>query len=231
MSAPLLVICGLQREARCVQASGPVHIVVSSADCALLRERLAALGARAFCGVVSFGLAGGLDPALEPGDVAVGARAIAPGAVYDCAPAWRAALAQAFAAHGLKAAQGVVAGVEAAVMSAQDKAALRTRSRALVCDMESHIAGDFAACRRIPFAIVRAVSDPAQRALPPLAADAVKPDGKVNNLRVMARLARAPAQLPALMEAARDSRAAFASLGRCGGLLAGALGGFVGADL
>ena len=71
----------------------------------------------------------------------------------------------------------------------------------------------------MPFAIVRAIGDPAARALPPLATRAIRPDGGVDVAGVLRELAREPAQLGDLIRAGLDARAAFATLGRCGGLI------------
>ena len=57
--------------------------------------------------------------------------------------------------------------------------------------------------------------------LPAVAANALKPDGGVDVLRVLRGLARRPGQIRALANAGRDARAAFAALGRCGEAFAG----------
>lgn len=210
---PFLIVAGLRKEAR---AAGAGRVcVLSGADGATLRARLGALDPRSYAGVVSFGLAGGLDPALAPGDLVIGARAVAPGALYDAAPAFVDHLAAGARAAGLAFICGAVAGVDALAMTPAAKAALRARTRADVVDMESHIAGDFAARARLPFAMVRVVCDPAERALPPAAARAITPAGAVALAVVLREVARAPASLGALARAARDSRAAFKTLKAC----------------
>jgi hypothetical protein len=78
--------------------------------------------------------------------------------------------------------------------------------------------------------VVRAISDPAHRALPPLAAKALTPAGDICKKTVARELVRAPRQMGGLILAGLDSRAAFRSLGRCGPLL-GPLLGLVLADL
>ena len=87
--------------------------------------------------------------------------------------------------------------------------------------MESLIAGRFALERRTPFAILRAVADPADRDLPPLIFQAVGSDGRIKTAAVVGKLVRSPGQLAGLVAAARDSRAAFRALSRCRGLLPG----------
>ena len=67
---PVLIVTGLVQEARI--AAGPGMIVIcSSSDPQQLRELLATLDPTTFRGVISFGVAGGLDPSLKSGDVVV----------------------------------------------------------------------------------------------------------------------------------------------------------------
>jgi hypothetical protein len=87
--------------------------------------------------------------------------------------------------------------------------------------MESLIAGRFAKAHGLPFAILRSVSDTADRNLPSLALEAVTADGRVNVGAAIAALIRRPGQLPSAVAAARDSAAAFRALRRLAGLLAG----------
>lgn len=216
---PLLIVAGLEREARA--AGKGVATVLSGADCALLRVRLSGVDPAAFAGVVSFGLAGGLEPALPAGALVLGARAVVSGAAYDCHPALVSRLAEGLRARRIAFTQGVVAGVDAPVLDIAGKQALRARTRGIAVDMESHVAGDFAARARLPFAILRAVSDPAGRALPALAAQAVGPDGRVRLGGVLAALARRPGDLGPMMRAGRDSRAAFRALDACRGMFEG----------
>ena len=86
--------------------------------------------------------------------------------------------------------------------------------------------------QRIPFAILRAVADPAERDLPPLVLKAVDSDGGIDAL---SRHRRASSALRAssrgLRAAARDSRAAFEALKRCRGLLPGLFLGLGAADV
>ena len=63
--------------------------------------------------------------------------------------------------------------------------------------MESLIAGRFALERRTPFAILRAVADPADRDLPPLVLSAVDSDGRIKAAAVAAEgLSALPASSP-----------------------------------
>ena len=218
-SAPILVVTGLSREAACLGGGAGVIPLCSGDDVRLLHAALLDLAEVEFSAVVSFGLAGGLDPALRPGDVAVGTTATSDGEHFRAHPALRKVLLNGFSGAGVAAREGAVAGVDAAVLTVAGKTALRGRSGGVAVDMESHLAGAFARRRGLPFAIVRAIGDPAARALPPLATKAIRPDGGVDVAGVLRELACAPAQIGDLIRAGLDARAAFATLGRCGGLI------------
>src|SRR5437879_5265453 len=73
---PVLIITGLVQEARI--AAGPGMIVIcSSSDPQQLRALLATLDSSTFRGVISFGVAGGLDPSLKSGDIVVATEVLA----------------------------------------------------------------------------------------------------------------------------------------------------------
>jgi adenosylhomocysteine nucleosidase len=214
---PILVVTGLVREAQSLGAG--VIPLISGADCEALRRALEEKAQTPFSAVVSFGLAGGLEPALKPGTMIVASAVVAGGERRECSTALARMLIEGFAGAGVATREGLVAGVEAPVMTPQAKAALFRDSGALAVDMESHLAAAFAKRQGLPFAVARAVSDPARRALPPLAAKAVRPDGSVDISYILRELGREPRQLAGLIAAGLDSRAAFATLSRCGPLI------------
>jgi len=215
-TAPVLVVTGLAREAASLVGEG-VEPLLSGAAPARLRAALGARENAPYAFVVSFGLAGGLDPALAPGDFLLPEAIVAGPARYDAHGRGVALLREALT--GEKIFGGLLAGAEAPAMTPRDKASLRGATGAAAVDMESHIAAEFAARRGIPFLALRVVCDPATRALPPLAAKAVTPDGGVDIALVLRELARQPAQIADLIRAGLDSRKAFASLRRGGPLL------------
>lgn len=186
-------------------------------------------GAAAIRAILSFGLAGGLAPDLKPGDIVLATHVAAGAAHYGVSLNWldelTARLAGVVTLH-----TGLVAAVDSVLTKSAGKEALHALSGALAADMESHIAAEFAQRHDLPFAVIRAISDPATRSLPPLAAEALTPDGDVAYGKVIGGLLRDPGQLPALIAAGADSRRAFGSLRRCRGLL-GPLFSLGGADL
>lgn len=222
--APILVITGLTREAECLRGEG-VSYLCSGADATALRGALAEKDASQYSAVVSFGLAGGLDPVLRPGDAVVATYAVSDAETSErLHPVIGRVLLEGFSGAGVAARHGAVFGVDAPVMTVAEKTLLRQRSGAVAVDMESHLADAFARRHNLPFAIVRVIGDPAGRALPPLAGKAIKPDGGVDVGFVAKELARQPAQLGDLIRAGLDARAAFSTLRRCGGLLGPLLG-------
>ena len=181
------------------------------------------------CGVLSFGLAGGLAPDLQPGDMVLATHVAAGDAHYDVTFDWHDAIASKLEG-AVRLHRGLIAGMDVVLPNAADKAALHAVGGALAVDMESHVAAAFAHRHGLPFAALRAVSDPAARSLPKIAAHALQPDGQVDLLKVLGGVARHPGQIPALVAAGIDSERAFAALRRCRRLL-GPLFGLGGADL
>ena len=105
-----------------------------------------------------------------------------------------------------------IAGIERPAADRAAKLRLHAALGVVAVDMESHIAARLAAARKLPFAALRAIADPAERDLPPAALLALKPDGSPDLRAVLLSLMRRPAQLPALLRLAFDARAAFAAL-------------------
>ena len=218
ISRPVLVVTGMAREMRL--AAGPGSIVVGSGgNPARLRESLAALGNAGCRAVLSFGIAGGLDPALRPGDVIVGTLVGFEDTGWPSHPNWADGLIGRLSAAWTRPVLAKIAGSDSVVLDVIAKRRIREETGAAALDMESHVAAAHAADHGLPFAALRVVCDPAERALPPLAATALRQDGGVDFPVVLKALAREPGQLAAMLRLAGDARAAFASLRRCRYLL------------
>jgi len=165
--------------------------------------------------VLSFGIAGGLDPSLRPGDLVVASRVRGPGGAYLADPAWAAALARATGAR-----LGILAGAAAAVATPAAKRALRDATGALAVDMESEAVAAFAALHSLPFAALRAVADPADAVVPRAALVGLDADGRAAPGRVLLALLRRPGELRPLLRVAADARTALAALRRVAGHVA-----------
>jgi hopanoid-associated phosphorylase len=218
-----LIITGLAQEARI--AAGPGMIVVcSSSDPNQLRSLLATLDSTTFRGVISFGLAGGLDPALKSGDLVVATEVLAGDTRWLAGSALDEEMIASVALGRRRVVRGGLAGVEQIVAGMSCKAALRSETGAAAVDMESHIAAAYATEAGLPFAALRVISDPAGRALPALALSAIKPNGDIDLRKVLRGVARNPTTLRALVSTGIDFNRALRSLRGCRGLLLGSEG-------
>jgi len=196
------IVTGLPREAALlrdvaalVRCDGPGPVCARFAA-----EALIAAGAET---LASFGLAGALDPRLTPGDLVVATAAIAEdGTRYE-------AETRAFGIHGAILTRAEpVAGIA-------DKLRLFAETGAIAVDMESAAVADVARAAHRPFVAVRAIVDSASRELPAAAVAAMRSDGRID---VMALLAR-PWDTLRLIGLARDYARAQAALRSVGGLL------------
>jgi nucleoside phosphorylase len=123
-----------------------------------------------------------------------------------------------------KAHRGIVCGAQDAALTVASKAALHAESGGLVVDLESGAVAEACAAKGVPFAVLRAVADPAGRAIPAFALKGLAEDGRTRALPVILGLLRRPWELPALLGLARDNRAALSSLGAAARLLDASLG-------
>lgn len=212
----VVIVCGLKREASILAGADRLSVCGGGAT---LKRRLAELAGSKPQLVISWGLCGGLDPRLRPGNLVVGDEVAFHEERIRTDEGVASALRRRLSEAGEHVSAERFAAAEAPVLTADDKARLRHATGAAVVDMESLIAGRFAAELGAPFAILRAVADPAERNLPPLAAKAIDAEGRIDAYAVVVGLARSPRQAAAIGRAARDSGAAFASLRRCRGLL------------
>jgi adenosylhomocysteine nucleosidase len=190
-------------------------------DASTLRLRLAEAATLRPLLVVSWGLCGALDPRFRPGDLILGAEVASGEGAVRADEAVTSSLARRLSSAGARVAVERLAASDAPVLSAAAKAELRRATGAACVDMESLIAGEFALKQQVPFAILRAVADPAERDLPTLVLRAVDSDGAVDTTAVVGALIRSPSQFAGLRALAADSRAAFQALKRCRSLLPG----------
>jgi hopanoid-associated phosphorylase len=225
----VLVVTGLNKEARI--AAGPgITAIAGGGSPSGLRRRLDGTDPASLGAVVSFGIAGALDPTLRVGDLVLATAVLGSGGPHSASAPIREAWIRRLGAANIAHREGALAGVDAPLMGAADKTALRALTGAGAVDMESHIAAAFAARHGLPFAVLRVISDAAGHSLPHAAGAAMRPDGSVDVLGVLKSLAGDPSQIPALVATARDAAVAFRQLGRVRRLL-DLGGGLVGLDL
>lgn len=183
-------VVGLAAEARIARPLGLVAIgggLPAGAEQAA--EALVADGAQ---GLISFGLAGGLDPTLRPGDIVFPATVRAAGVDYPTS-------------NLIGPRAGLLLAGTAIVATRAAKQALFQATSAIAIDLESGAVAQVAQRHNLPFAVLRAICDPAERDLPPAALSALDQNGAIGLWRVLASIAANPAQIPNLITLARDA--------------------------
>jgi adenosylhomocysteine nucleosidase len=229
-SRPVLIVTGLVQEARI--AAGPgMTVICSSSDPQQLRALLTVFDPSTIRGVISFGIAGGLDPSLKSGDVVVATEVLSGDTRWLAGLALNEELIASVALGRRRVVRCGLAGVERVIGASAGKAALRSETGAAAVDMESHIAAAYEAEAGLPFAALRVISDPATRALPALAMTAIKPNGDIDLRKLLRGVARHPTSLRALVSTGIDFNRALRSLRGCREFLVGGEEGLVAADI
>jgi adenosylhomocysteine nucleosidase len=189
-------VAGMAAEARIaarfgypVRAGGGTPSGATAATTHLIEQGATAL--------ISFGLAGGLDPVLRPGAL------IIPSIVLSSADALSpdASLAErfgGFTGHVMLAGSDVVA-------TAAEKQRLFASRQAHAVDLESGAVAQTAIAHGLPFLVVRAICDPAERDLSPAALIALDPDGRIGLANILRSVLGRPRQIPGLLALARDA--------------------------
>lgn len=188
---PVIVVTGTLREAAVLRKNN-VTVIAGGSDPEGLFLKLEA-AARDCAGIISFGMAGGIDHKLPLGAVIIGKRLT--GTFHTkCDERWVKAL------HSLLpgSRMGSVHCDGKLLSDVRDKYDMAWASAALCADMESHIAAEVAAHANVPFAILRCISDVAQLQLPPAVDVAMGPEGQVAMGAVMRSIIDEPGQIPAL---------------------------------
>lgn len=205
----VVAVVGLAKEARMARRFG-LTPVIGAGSSKLLTRRLRALGPD-IRGIVSFGLAGGLAPIPEVGDALIGTHIVTEIEHYACDPGWSRILRTKLPdAHSV-----VIAGAEEPAQHMGAKKNLFRLTGAHAVDMESHVAARYAAEHRIPFVVLRAISDDNKRTLPPAALERLSLKGKPRMLAILRSLWREPDQFGELIRTGREAGKAFRTLLRC----------------
>jgi adenosylhomocysteine nucleosidase len=156
--------------------------------------------------LISFGLAGGLDLALRPGTIVIPTTVMSEGHLYVA----DTVLADRF---GGLTGHCLLAGTTIAT-DAATKFRLHGGTGAHAIDLESGSVARLAATRGLPFAVVRAICDPAESNLPPAALLALDPVGGISATRLLRSLLRHPGQIAALLTLGSQAACARRSLVR-----------------
>ncbi len=187
-------------EVRCIGMGG--------AGAAAASREMAGLGVEK---LVSFGLAGGLDPALRAGTLLVPHSVLdGNGEAFAANESWRAQLLGTLGAERTVA-EGLILSGASLLTTTEEKQAAFQQSGAQAADMESAEIAAAADAAGLPFLVLRAVADDAATTLPP-AAEAMDQQGRLVIGQLIGSLARRPWQVPALVKLGAKTRSALSSL-------------------
>jgi adenosylhomocysteine nucleosidase len=225
------IVAALAAEARLLGAARPRGDGLVLADGTLLivsgmgpsaaadaAERLVAAGATA---LVSFGVAGGLDPALAAGALVLPQEVLSSdGARHATAREWRERVGAAVAQRH-PACAGALLTCHEPLCSPADKQRAFRETGAVAVDMEGFAIAAVAARHGLPFLAVRSVLDAAADTLPPTLLGAIDAGGAASLARIVSAIVRAPREWPDVLRLAWRCRAAarpLASIARSGTL-------------
>ena len=214
---PVALITGMQMEAQCLDAltrylpleqrpyihcagPGPVRATIA---CQYIEQRI-------ISGIVSIGVAGGLDPELVAGTLLVPAAIInSDHQLMETDANWCANFSAALPS---KPPSTLQIGTDVAITNSKEKERLFREYKAHAVDMESHILGEYAKERGVPFIVIRSVADTAKDTIPEAALAGLGVTGNIRPLQVIRQLLPNPKQIPAVLKLARGNVAAINSL-------------------
>jgi adenosylhomocysteine nucleosidase len=200
------VVVGMRSEARMARRLG-FRIAIgggtrNGAEAAA--RRLVAEGSLA---LVSFGLAGGLQPPLLSGKVMVPREILLrTGERFPTDPSLSARLG-GVTPHAILGGDHIVG-------APKDKRRLWKLTGAAAVDLESGAVAQVATEFGLPFAVLRVICDPASQRLPPAAVAALDQGGKVSLGAMLGSIARNPSQIVDLLRLAGHASIARAALAR-----------------
>ncbi|MGE5515771.1 MAG: nucleoside phosphorylase [Bacteroidota bacterium] len=173
------IVVGLRAEARLLR--GCPLVACAGAEPENAARALLAAGATR---LLSFGLAGGLDPALEPGALVLASEIVTAGNRWPTDPAW--------AADFPPLRRAPLLGAAAPLLDRTAKAAAFRDTGAAAVDLESGAVAAAAAAAGVPLLALRAVADPAAQTVPAAVLKVVNPQGQIRLRAAMVALALHP---------------------------------------
>ncbi len=177
----------------------------------LVAEGVVALGAS--------GVSGGLDPKLEPGDLVLADSVIQENG-NTCKQVWEGSskfveiVYAALIAKGIPAYRGAIITAQKPVLSARNKQALFTKTKALAADMESAAVAVVANKAGLPFFALRTMCDVATRTVPIEIFDCLNQAGNVRLFHLFRMLLLKPPLVSDLLRSKRDFAVALSTLRR-----------------
>lgn len=213
------VVCGFQAEIDCFYKALAIakldrsqfKIIPSGSSSARANGAANTLISEGCTKLLSFGIAGGLDPALGVGDVVFSSHVVT---LLDEAYGKKAKgkIEKPNLRAGSRMVKGSMCGVDEIVCTPDEKAKIFKSSSAAAVDMESHAVARVAMKNGLPFFVIRSISDGSRDTLPAYVAKGVNPEGKPQVAPILKGLAADPFSLPLLLKLKNNTDTALKAL-------------------
>lgn len=185
---------------------GDVVLCCSGVGAERARDAACRLVNRNIVGLVSWGMAGGLDPNLRAGDLIIPTEVRSlQGQTWQCDEQWRSRLLQHIG-NNVHTHSGTQIVTDAVVTTPGDKASL-AQTGAFAVDMESAALAGVAEEANLPFIVLRSICDPANFTFPRKARVTLDATGRFKP-GMLLRSLRHPIDLLRLLSLQRGLRAA-----------------------
>lgn len=206
-------MAALPAEARHLGPAAPDRLIeVSGMGCDGAARAARALVRRDVTALATFGLAGGLDPALTCGRIFLPSEVVSgSGQSLPTATSWREGLALRLAACSPVSGGRLLTSVRA-IGSVAEKAAAFQATGAAAVDMESFAVAEVAAERKLPFMALRVIVDAADDAVPSAVLASAERGGAVRMWPLLRSLLRSPGDVSGLLRLGARYRVASRSL-------------------
>ncbi len=160
--------------------------------------------------LISFGVAGALDARLQPGDLVL-PRSVLADQHHPADEIWYTRIRRRLPDH-ISVIHNTLAASGQMLTKEAEKRALAARTGACAVDMESGAVAAVAVEKSIPFIAIRAIADPVQYSPPAALMKALRPDGSVRPISLLALLLKRSFSVHELLRLAPGMRAACATL-------------------
>jgi adenosylhomocysteine nucleosidase len=231
------IVCALQGEARHLGPTVPRHasvtsradgtlVAIAGVGCTAATAAACKLVEAGAAALVSWGMAGGLDPTLAAGRIFLPSEVAGiGGAGISTARRWREQLSAALLAYD-PLTGGKLLTSSRSIASVAAKAALFRETAAAAVDMESLSVAQVALAHALPFIAVRVIVDGAGDALPSAVRDAADAtSGQLRVWRLFGQILLSPAGVTSVLRLTRGywaANRALAVVARTGHLAPGA---------
>lgn len=161
--------------------------------------------------LISFGIAGALEPILRPGDLILPESIYTENLLLPVSLNWRNRIQEHLPSH-LRVIGGKLAASQKVLTSILEKHELAQSTGACAVDLESGAVAKVAADANIPFLAIRAIADPVEFSPPSTLLGAIHQDGSANLVRILSLLLKGSVNLSTLLRLAKELRTARSTL-------------------